>query len=150
MSGFVKISQLIQNLKWGNAVSFPLCLFISLPPPSLSLTHTHTHTHTQSLPSPLIPLSPLLIWFDSPSGPRPPLWESTITFRHATLSRTPLDDNRQRPLPDSARYTQETDIRDPGRIRTRIPSKRAAADPRLRPRGRWDRLWLPYILSKRK
>jgi len=27
----------------------------------------------------------------------------------------------------------------PGRIRTHDPSKRAAADPRLRPRGHWDR-----------
>ena len=27
----------------------------------------------------------------------------------------------------------------PGRIRTRNPSKRAAADSRLRPRGHWDR-----------
>ena len=27
----------------------------------------------------------------------------------------------------------------PGGIRTRNPSKRVAADPRLRPRGHWDR-----------
>ena len=35
--------------------------------------------------------------------------------------------------------TQETDIHAPGGIRTHDPSKRAAADPRLRPRGHWDR-----------
>ena len=28
----------------------------------------------------------------------------------------------------------------PGEIRTRNPSKRVAADRRLRPRGQWDRL----------
>ena len=32
-----------------------------------------------------------------------------------------------------------TNIHDPGRIRTHNPSKRTAADPRLRPRGHWDR-----------
>ena len=31
------------------------------------------------------------------------------------------------------------DIHAPGVIRTRNPSKRAAADPRLRPHGQWDR-----------
>ena len=38
-----------------------------------------------------------------------------------------------------------------GKIRTRNPSKRSAADPRLRPRGHWDRLHqmllLPYLLT---
>jgi len=42
----------------------------------------------------------------------------------------------QRPLPDN---TQHTDIHAPGGIRTRNPSKRAVADPRLRSRGYWDR-----------
>jgi hypothetical protein len=32
----------------------------------------------------------------------------------------------------------------PGGIQTRNPSKRAALDPRLRPRGHWD--WLGRIL----
>jgi hypothetical protein len=32
-----------------------------------------------------------------------------------------------------------TDIHAPGGIRTHKPSNRAAVDPRLRPRGRWDR-----------
>jgi hypothetical protein len=32
-----------------------------------------------------------------------------------------------------------TSIRPPGGIRNRNPIKRAAADPRLRPRGHWDR-----------
>ena len=45
----------------------------------------------------------------------------------------------QRPLPDNTQHPQQTDIHDPVCIRTHIPSKLAAADPRLRPRGPWDR-----------
>ena len=64
-----------------------------------------------------------------------------ITFRHTTLSRTPLDEwsARRIDLSDKTQHLQETNIRAPGRIRTHIPSKRAAADPRLRPRGHLDR-----------
>jgi hypothetical protein len=36
--------------------------------------------------------------------------------------------------------THNTNIRAPGWIRTRNPCRRAAADPRLRPLGHWDRL----------
>jgi hypothetical protein len=46
------------------------------------------------------------------------------------------DQLSQRTLPDNTQQ-QETSI--PNVIRTRNPSKRAAADPRLRPRGHWDR-----------
>jgi len=42
------------------------------------------------------------------------------------------------PLPDNTQHLQETDIHAPGGIRTRKPS--AAAYPRLRPHGHWDRL----------
>jgi len=45
----------------------------------------------------------------------------------------------QRPLPENTQHPQETDIHDPGDIRTCDPSKRAASDPRLRPYGHWDR-----------
>ena len=40
----------------------------------------------------------------------------------------------------------------PGEIRTHNPNKRGAADPRLRPRGHWDRLnyhYITFILEKR-
>jgi GH43 family beta-xylosidase len=40
---------------------------------------------------------------------------------------------------DKQQHSQETDIHVPGGIQTRNPSKRAAADPRLRPHGHWDR-----------
>jgi hypothetical protein len=42
-------------------------------------------------------------------------------------------------------HSQETDIYASGGIRMRNPSMRAATDPRLRPRGRWDRLWMLYV-----
>jgi len=45
----------------------------------------------------------------------------------------------QKPLPDTTQHSQETDIHAPGGIRTRNPSKRVSAEPRLRPRGHWDR-----------
>ena len=41
----------------------------------------------------------------------------------------------QRSLRDNTQHLQLTDIHDPGTIRTHNPSKQAAADPRLRPRG---------------
>jgi len=45
----------------------------------------------------------------------------------------------QRPLTDSTQHSQETDIHAPGGIRNRNPSKRTAADLRLRQRGYRDR-----------
>ena len=46
----------------------------------------------------------------------------------------------QRLLPDNTQHTQQTNIHAPGWIRTHDPSRRAAADLGLRPRGHWDRL----------
>ena len=51
----------------------------------------------------------------------------------------------QRHLPDNTQRSQETNIHVHGGFRTLIPSKRAAADPRLRPRVHWDR----YLLRTR-
>ena len=66
----------------------------------------------------------------------------TITLRHTTLGRTPLDEGsaRRRDLYVTTHntYDKETYMLT-GWFRTRNPSKRAAADPRLRPRGHWDR-----------
>ena len=45
----------------------------------------------------------------------------------------------QRPLPDNTQHSQETYIHAAGGIRTHNPSKRAAACPRPRPGGLWDR-----------
>ena len=46
----------------------------------------------------------------------------------------------QRPLPDNTQHPQQTNIHDSGGIRNRSQNKRKAANPRLRPRGHWDRL----------
>ena len=64
----------------------------------------------------------------------------TITLRHTILGRTPLDEwsSPPRDVCLTTHNTQDTDIHAPG-IRTRNPSKRAAADSRLRPSGLWDR-----------
>jgi hypothetical protein len=52
-------------------------------------------------------------------------------------------------LPDNTQRSQETDINVPGWIRTCNPSKRSAADRRLRSHGHWDRhsFALPYDSS---
>ena len=47
-------------------------------------------------------------------------------------------DLSQRPLPDKTQHSQETDIHARTGIRTSNPSKRAAVDPRLTPRGHGD------------
>jgi len=46
----------------------------------------------------------------------------------------------QRPLPDNTKHSQQTNIHDPGEIRSHSLSSRAAADLRLRPCGKLDRL----------
>jgi hypothetical protein len=46
----------------------------------------------------------------------------------------------QRAPPDNTQHLKETDSFAVGGIRARSNSTRAAADPRLRPRGYWDRL----------
>jgi len=45
----------------------------------------------------------------------------------------------QSSVPDNAQHSQETDLYAPRGIRTRNPSHRAAAKPRLRPHGYRDR-----------
>jgi hypothetical protein len=76
------------------------------------------------------------------SGPGFPHYQGfTITLRHTTLGRTPLDKwSARRLLPDNAQHSQKRDINARDGIRTRNPSKRAAADPCLRQRCHWDRL----------
>ena len=80
----------------------------------------------------------------APSGRGPPHYRGfTSTLRHTTLSVTPLDEwsARRRDLYLTKKQdSQQTDIHALGGIRTRNPSKRAAASPSFRPRGHWDRL----------
>jgi len=51
----------------------------------------------------------------------------------------------QRPLPNNTQHSQHTDIYALGGIRTRNPSKQEAAEPRLTPRGDWDRAYTRNI-----
>jgi len=78
----------------------------------------------------------------SPIGPWPPHCRGfTTTLRHTALGWTPLDEWSARRR-DNKQHSQQTDIYAPGGNRTHNSSKRAAADPSLRPRGHWDRsLW---------
>ena len=79
----------------------------------------------------------------APSWPGPPQFRGfTITHKHHTRygSSGRVIGPTQRPLPDNTQHSQQRDVHTPGGIRTRNPSMRAAADPRLRPRGNWDRL----------
>jgi len=77
-----------------------------------------------------------------PSGPGlPNCWGYTITLRHARLDNAPLDEwwAHRRDLCMKTQHSQPTDFHAPDGIRTHNPGKRAAADPRLGPRGHWDR-----------
>jgi len=68
----------------------------------------------------------------------------TITLRHTTSSRNPLDGwtARRRALHLQSHNTRDRQIsiHTPGGIRTHNSSKRAAANPRLRPRGHCDQV----------
>jgi hypothetical protein len=65
---------------------------------------------------------------------------SRSNSRHSILIRTPLEERsaRRKDLYMTTHNIHKTDIHDPSGIRTRNTSKRAAADPRLRPRGQRD------------
>jgi hypothetical protein len=77
-----------------------------------------------------------------PSGPGPPHYRGfTITLRHTRYDSSGRVLNpSHRPLPDNTQHSQQTDIHAPCGIRTRNPSKPAAADPRLRPRSHWNHI----------
>ena len=53
----------------------------------------------------------------------------------------------QRILPDNTQNSRQTDIHAPGGTRNRNPSKRAAADLRLSPRGHQDRQSKMYLIQ---
>jgi len=61
-----------------------------------------------------------------------------ITLRHTTIGKTLYVQSARRR--DNTQHSQETDIHAHGGIQTHDPSKPAASDPPLRPRGHWDRL----------
>jgi hypothetical protein len=84
-----------------------------------------------------------------PSGPGPPHDRGDHTQTHDTRydSSGSVISPTQRLLPDNTQHPQETDIHEPGKIQTRSPSKQAAAEPRLTPRGHWDRQYFNNPLT---
>jgi hypothetical protein len=85
----------------------------------------------------------------APWGPRPPLF---LRLHHQIFLDTPHSVGllwmRDQLVAETSTWQHTTLTRDrylcPGGIRTDNPSKRAAADPRLRPHGHWDWLSNPY------
>ena len=69
----------------------------------------------------------------------------TTTHHSRQDSSGRVASSSQRPLPDNTQQSQQTNIHAPGGIRTPNPSRRAAVDLRLRPRGHWDRLTPSYV-----
>jgi hypothetical protein len=67
---------------------------------------------------------------------------------HTAVGRTPLDEwsarRRDLYLTRHNTHKRQTSM-PPGGIRTHNPSKWGAADPRLRPRGHWDRPEMFYM-----
>ena len=65
------------------------------------------------------------------------------TKRRTTFGRTPLDEwsahRTDLYLITHTQYSQQENLHNLGGIRTHNLSRRAAADPSLRPRGHWDR-----------
>ena len=105
-------------------------------------TKRQIHTSTCQLPS--------VFFFHgatAPSGSGPHFRGFTITLRHTTFGRTPMDEwsarRRDLYLTTHNKHKRQTSV-PPGGIRTHNPNRRAAADPRLRPRGHCDRQ-LPSI-----
>jgi hypothetical protein len=87
--------------------------------------------------------------FGSPSGPGPTHYPGfTITLWHTTLGRTPPDERSARRR-DPYLTTHNTHKRQAysRQDSNHITSRRAAADPRLRPHGHWDRrfFWLRQV-----
>ena len=66
--------------------------------------------------------------------------DHSVTYTYSVGLLWTSDQPTHRPLPDKKQHSQDRDIDAPGGIGTRIPSKRAAADPRLGPRGHRERL----------
>ena len=83
------------------------------------------------------------IWRDSPQRARASSFTRSLdhTQRRTTLGKTPLDEwlARRRDLYVTTHSIHKRHIHVPGGIRTHNPSKGAAVNLHLRPRGHWDR-----------
>ena len=101
------------------------------------------HSHAKSMVVTLLVCLFFYLAQQPPVGQDPLIHE--VSRSHSTAQRIRQDSSGrvisslQRPLPDNTQHSQQTDIHASGGIRTDNPNKRAAADPRLRPRGHCDR-----------
>jgi hypothetical protein len=93
-----------------------------------------------------------LPWRNNPSGPRPPLYRGFMITLKTLQSVELLWTSGQPDAETSTWHTTLTRDRHPSPdgIRTHNPSKRAAADPRLRPRGDWDRPHLTIFTTNKR
>jgi len=67
------------------------------------------------------------------------VYKSHTTTHHSRYdSSGRVISSSQRPLPDNTQHSQQKNLNALGGIRTHNLSRRAAADLRLRMRGRWD------------
>jgi len=84
-----------------------------------------------------------LLWCNSPQRAKASslsrIHDHTQTHHTQQDSSGRVISQTQRPLPDNTQHPQQTGIPAPRGIRNQNPSKGAAADTRLRPRGHWDR-----------
>ena len=106
----------------------------------------------------LVNLFVCLFWAQQPPPPvGQGLFIHEVARSHTTTHHSLQDSSgrvissSQRSLPDNTQHSQQTDVHGPDGIRTRNPSKRAAADLRLGSRGHWDcccREWQYYVQSE--
>ena len=82
-------------------------------------------------------------WRNKPNGPGSPHCRSfTITYDRTTFGRTPLGERSalSRDLYLTTHNTHKRQISmPPAAFETAIPTTMQGSDPRLRPRGHWDR-----------
>jgi hypothetical protein len=131
-----------------------LCCCIRLPHPNTTIPLQSPwvlYSYNHPLPYEIAPLFhssyAIIISFRSPylfyplvhSRCRGFLFSLDHTQTHITVGRTPLDEGSAHCRDHNTNTVQETNIHAPGGIRTHDPSRRSAADLRLRSRGHWDR-----------
>jgi hypothetical protein len=113
------------------------------PPPARGVIKIHDTDVISTSPPPPMPRQPLV-----DQGVLIVKVSRLHSFRHTTLSRIFWTIGQPDvEISTSQHIIQETDIHAAGGIRTRNPSKRTAADPRVRPHGHWDRHNLNTELS---
>jgi hypothetical protein len=115
---------------------------VSVFPPKLhinSFPHSFIHSFIHSSVHPsvhLITNTVSLAQQANAADSHPLFWFLDHAQFHATVCWTSLDEvSTRRRLPDTTQHSQKTDKHAPGGIRTRNPSNRSAADPRLRTLG---------------